>query len=409
VGKTSVAAATALRSAQRGMRTIVLSTDAAHSLGDCLDIDLSPEPLAVVPNLWGQESDVYYNIEKYWGTVQRWLQSVLAWEGVDAVLAEEIVVLPGMDELASLLWILEHQRSGAYDTIIVDCAPTAETFRLLTFPEAGRWWMDKIFPLSRRVTGVAGPLLRRLTDLPMPTDEVFQATEQLLTQIRGVQDLLNDPSLTSIRLVVNPENMVIKEAQRSFTSLSLYGYLTDLVVCNRVLPEQTAESYFRPAWEQQQRHLETIDATFAPVPVRRIPFFDREVTGLPSLELVADALFGAEDPTQFFWEGKPFTIERLARNGAPGADQPAQAEYLLSLSVPLAEREDLQLLEAGEEIVITVGQHRRNLLLPRALQGRSVLGAKLADGTLRVWFGGQHGFGGGTNSRTGRAAGAART
>lgn len=402
-----MAAATALRSSQRGLRTIVLSTDAAHSLGDCFDVELAPEPVLLAPNLWGQESDVYYNIDKYWGTVQRWLQSVLAWEGVDSVLAEEIVVLPGMEELASLLWILEHQRSGDYDTIIVDCAPTAETFRLLTFPEAGRWWMDKIFPLSRRVSGVAGPLLRRLTDLPVPTDEVFLATEHLLAQIRGVQDLLSDPSTTSIRLVVNPENMVIKEAQRAYTSLSLYGYLTDLVVCNRVLPEQARDSYFRPAWEQQQGHLQTIDATFEPVPVRRVPFFDHEVTGMASLDILAGALFGEEDPARFFWEGKPFTIERLAGDGRRTSDQPEGAEYMLRLNVPLAQREDLSLLEAGDELVISIGQYRRNLLLPRALHGRTVLSAKLAHDTLSVWFGAQNGVRGGTNSRAGRAAGAA--
>ena len=390
------------------MRTIVLSTDAAHSLADCFDVPLSPEPVLVAPNLWGQESDVYYNIEKYWGTVQRWLQSVLAWEGVDSVLAEEIVVLPGMDELAGLLWILEHQRSGSYDTVIVDCAPTAETFRLLTFPEAGRWWIDKIFPLSRRVTGVAGPLLRRLTDLPMPTDEVFQAIEHLLAQIRSVQDLLIDPRVTSVRLVVNPEGMVIKEARRAFTSLSLYGYLTDLVICNRVLPEQAGGSYFQPAWEQQQRYLEGIDATFAPVPVRRVPFFDHEVTGLASLARVASALFEQEDPTQFFWQGKPFTVERLEGKRPGTADDPTGAEFLLSLNVPLAERQELALLEAGDELVITVGRYRRNLLLPRALQGRSVLAAKLAEGTLRIWFGGQHGVRVGADSRTGRAAGATR-
>ena len=187
VGKTSIAAASALRAAQQGLSTIVLSTDSAHSLGDSFDLSLDPEPQLIADNLWAQECDVYYNMDKYWGTVQRWLESILAWEGFDPILADEMVVLPGMDELANLLWILEHHRSEKYDLIVVDCAPTAETFRLLTFPEAGRWWLDKIFPLSRRISGFARPVIKRVTNMPLPDDDVFDATKQPMDQIENIQ------------------------------------------------------------------------------------------------------------------------------------------------------------------------------------------------------------------------------
>ena len=376
VGKTSMAAATALRCSRRGLRTIVLSTDPAHSLGDSFDMTLSPEPLSVAPNLWAQESDVYYNVEKYWGTVQRWIESVLIWEGMDMLMAEEMAVLPGMDEMASLLWILEHQRTGQYDVIIVDCAPTAETLRLLSFPEASHWWLEKVFPVGRRVSGVARPLVRRFTDLPLPGDDVFEATEQLFEQIDRIQAVLNNPSVTSVRLVINAEKMAIKEAQRTYTYLGLYGYLTDLVICNRLIPEGATGGYLDGWRDSQQRYLQLAEESFSPVPMRGVPFFDQEVVGLPMLERAAEELFSTEDPTQFFYRGKPFKVEK------------AGAEYLLELPVPLAEREELSLIEAGDELVIEVGRYRRNMLLPRMLVGLPVLGARLEDGRLRVRFGG---------------------
>lgn len=376
VGKTSVAAATALRSSQRGERTLVLSTDAAHSLGDSLDVTLGPEPKLVAPNLWAQESDVYYSIDKYWGTIQEWLQSVFAWEGLDTVLAEEMAVVPGMDELASLLWILEHQQTGKYDTIIVDCAPTAETFRLLSFPESGRWWLEKIFPVSRRVSGLARPVLRRFTDLPMPSDEVFNAMENLFERMKRIQTLLTDRAVSSVRLVVNAEKMVIKEAQRAYTYLGLYGYPIDLIVCNRLMPDDVAEGYFATFRENQMKYLNLARETFEPVPVRGVPFFRQEVVGLDMLGRVADALFADARPSKIFYDGKTLSVHKFGE------------EYVLETPLPLADRKDLSLLEAGEELVITVGRYRRNLLLPRVLVGKAVSGARLEDGRLRITFGG---------------------
>ncbi|HVC32790.1 MAG TPA: ArsA family ATPase [Chloroflexota bacterium] len=376
VGKTSVAAATALRCSQRGLRTLVLSTDSAHSLGDSLDLALGPEPKRVAENLWAQESDVYYSIDKYWGTIQQWLQSVFTWEGLDTVLAEEMAVVPGMDELANLLWILEHYQTGQYDAIVVDCAPTAETFRLLSFPESGRWWLDKIFPVGRRVSGLARPVLRRFTDLPMPNDAVFDAVEELFGRMKRIQALLTNPDVSSVRLVIQAEKMVIKEAQRAYTFLGLYGYPIDLVVCNRLLPADAARDYFDAFRSGQLRYLQTARETFAPLTVAEAPFFDQEVVGLPMLDRLADEVFAEGDPSQFFYRGKTLTIEKIG------------SEYVMETPVPLTDRRDLSLLEAGEELVVQVGRYRRNLLLPRMLVGRKVSGAKLDEGRLQIRFGG---------------------
>jgi arsenite-transporting ATPase len=391
VGKTSIAAATALAASQRGLRTVVLSTDAAHSLGDSFDRGLGPEPVQIAERLWAQECDVYFNMEKYWSTVQRWMESLLAWEGFDRTLVDEMVVLPGMDELASLLWILEHHRTGNYDLIVVDCAPTAETFRLLSFPDAGRWWLDKIFPVSRRISGIARPVLKRLTNMPLPDDTVFEATRELMVQIDAIRELLADPVITSIRLVTNPERMVIKETQRAYTLLGLYGYLTDLVVCNRVLPpEALAGAYFAERAAEQERYLSQLNELFAPVPLKYARQFSRELVGSQALEALAATLFQGDDPTQFYYDRPPFAIHSLIGADAPTAaalTAPVGAEYDLTLALPLAERGDLDLVTAGEELVIEVGRQRRNMLLPRTLQSRPVLGAKMHEGTLHVWFG----------------------
>ena len=386
VGKTSIAAASALRASQQGLSTMVLSTDSAHSLGDSFDLPLEPEPQLIAENLWAQECDVYYNMDKYWGTVQKWLESILAWEGFDPILADEMVVLPGMDELANLLWILEHHRSGKYDLIVVDCAPTAETFRLLTFPEAGRWWLDKIFPLSRKISGFARPVIRRVTNMPMPDDDVFDATKQLMDQIEKIQELLSDPKSTSVRLVTNPERMVIKETQRAYTQLGLFGYRADMVVCNRVMPEEVLEnSYFAARGEDQKKYLGELSEIFGPIPIRTTPQFDREIGGITGLSELADLLFGAESPAEFFYDELPFAITSAETDD----EAPFGADQLLILSIPTVDKEDVKLNQVREELIIEVGRYRRNMLLPRSLQTRDVLSAKLSDGSLKIWFGGR--------------------
>ena len=373
VGKTSVAAATALRCAERGQRTLVISTDIAHSLADSFDVALGGEPTKIVDNLWGQESDVYYNVRRYWGTIQRYVQSVFRWRGLDDVLAEEMTVLPGMDELSSLLWIAEHHDSGQFDVIVVDAAPTGETVRLLSLPEAGRWWLERIFPIQRRAMQIAGPVLRRVMGIPVPDDAVFAAGEELFHRLDHMAELLADEQKSSIRLVLNLEKMVIKEAQRSFTYFHLFGYPTDLVVCNRVLPEG-AGAYFEGWHDAQRRYQPLVEESFAPVPVRAVPFFDREVIGLEMLRKVAAALFEEGDPAAFFYRGRPYRVRR------------EDGSYVLTLDLPFTSKEQVSLLRNGDELVLQVGSWRRNLVLPRALVEAQARGAKFEGNTLRIDF-----------------------
>ena len=278
VGKTSIAAATALLCARRGYRTIVLSTDIAHSLADAFDLPLGPEPTQIAPNLWGQEPDVYFNIGRYWATIQTYMAELFSWRGLDAVMAEEMTVLPGMDELGNLLWIADHVDSGDYDVIVVDAAPTGETLRLLSLPEASRWWLERIAPIGRRVSKIGRPMLERMIGVPIPRDEVFAAAERLLQRLDKVHRLLADPERSSVRIALNLEKLSIVEAQRSFTYFHLFGYPSDMVVCNRVLPAGLdGDGSFGTMRQAQQRYLPQVIAQYAPVPVRTVPQFDREM------------------------------------------------------------------------------------------------------------------------------------
>lgn len=373
VGKTSIAAATALLSADRGNRTIVLSTDIAHSLGDAFDIKLGPEPAEIAPNLWAQEPDVYFNIARFWGTIQTYMAELFSWRGLDAVMAEEMTVLPGMDELGNLLWIADHVESGRYDLIVVDAAPTGETLRLLSLPEASRWWVDRIAPIGRRVSRLGRPVLERMIGVPIPQDEVFAAAERLLARLDLVHRLLADPERSSVRLVLALEKLAIVEARRSFTYFHLFGYPTDLVVCNRVLPA-AVDGYFAGLRAAQQEYLPQVRDDFAPVPVRTVPFFDREVVGTDGLREIGQALFGDEDPASFFYRGRPYRIR--AEGGV----------HILEVALPFTSREELGLSRDGDELVLQVGGWRRTLMLPRALVDAPTTGAKMEDGILRIEF-----------------------
>ena len=373
VGKTSVAAATALICAERGYRTMVLSTDIAHSLGDAFGQQLGAEPVEVAPNLWGQESDVFFNVARYWGRIQEYAASVLRWRGLDEVLAEEMTVLPGMDEVGSLLWIAEHHDSGAYDVIVVDAAPTGETLRLLSLPEAVKWWMEKVEPIGRRISHLTGPMIHRLIGIPMPGDEVFDAGEELFRKLEHMRGLLADSAKTSVRVVLTLEQVVIKEAQRSFTYFHLYDYPTDLVVVNRVLPDEVGD-YFRGWYEKQREYAPLVERTFAPIPVMDAPFFDREVVGIEMLRELGLALYGDRDPLDFFYRGRPYSVTR--DNGA----------FILSLELPFTSKEQISLSRHADELLIDLGTWRRTLVLPRALIDAPAEGAKFEDDVLKIRF-----------------------
>jgi len=375
VGKTTVAAATALRSARLGYRTVVLSTDAAHSLGDSFDIPLGPEPKAIGDKLWAQETDVEYNLRKHWGIVEQWLRSLLQWRGLDELVADEIAILPGMDELSALLWVNQHCGSGDFDVVIVDCAPTGETLKLLSFPDVAGWWVEKMLPIHRRVVGVLRPVIRPFTNLPLPGDDVYDAGEDLFRRLEGLHALLADPDVSSVRLVLNPEKMVIKEAQRTFTYLNLYGYATDAVVCNRLLPEAVQDGYFQTWKITQQEHFRVIQESFSPLPVFTVPLMEQEVVGTVMLEKVAAALYGDEDPTRLFVRGP--VQEVVSEDG----------RYVLTIALPFVTKEELSLVRNADELVVHAGSFKRNIILPHLLQGLPVLGAKFEGDKLRISFG----------------------
>jgi arsenite-transporting ATPase len=375
VGKTTVAAATALRSAQLGHRTVVLSTDAAHSLGDSFDLPLGPEPKAIGDRLWAQETDVEYNLQKHWGTVQEWLRALLQWRGLDELVADEIAILPGMDELSALLWINLHCGSGEYDVVIVDCAPTGETLKLLSFPDVAGWWVEKMLPIHRRVVGLLRPVIRPFTDLPLPGDDVYAAGEKLFQRLEELHELLANPDVSSVRLVLNAEKMVIKEAQRTFTYLNLYGYATDAVVCNRLLPAEVQDGYFR-AWKAaQEEYFRFIQESFSPLPVFTVPLMQQEVVGAKMLEKVGAALYGDEDPTRLFVRGP---VQEVVNE---------DGRYVLTIALPFVAKEELSLARTGDELVVHAGNFRRNIVLPHLLQGLAALGAKFEGNQLRISFG----------------------
>ncbi|MGA9348064.1 MAG: TRC40/GET3/ArsA family transport-energizing ATPase [Anaerolineae bacterium] len=375
VGKTSVAAATALRCADLGHRTIVISTDAAHSLADSFDLPLGPEPTLVAPNLWGQELDVLYQMDKYWGHVQKYFATVLAWRGLDDLIAEELAVLPGMEELASLLQIVHLHDDCDYEVIIVDCAPTGATLQLLTFPEVARWYLEKIFPLERKAVQLSRPLLRAVTDLPIPDEELFDTIADLILQLTRMHTLLSDPEKASVRLVLNPEKMVIKEAQRTFAYLNLYGYLTDAVISNRLIPARVQDSYFDSWKESHEKYSQMIEEAFSPLPIFKAPLFDQEVVGLDMLRRMAESIYGDSDPTKVYFVGQTHSVEKK------------DGRYILSLPLPFVEKQDLQLTRSGDELIVHIGNRKRNLILPRVLASLDVQSAKFDEDTLVITFG----------------------
>ncbi|RNC29776.1 MAG: Arsenical pump-driving ATPase [Candidatus Dichloromethanomonas elyunquensis] len=376
VGKTSIAAASAVQSAKKGKKTLVVSTDRAHSLGDSLDLKLSPEPQEILPNLWAQEIDSVYEVEKGWGKVQKYLTSLFTAKTIKDITTEELTVFPGMEDLLSLLRILQYYKQKMFDVIIIDCAPTGETLALLSFPEMMRWWMEKLFPIKRKAIKIIKPVAEPILGIPMPSDSVLGEIEQIHQQLDEMREVFSDRDVTSVRIVVNPEKMVVKEAERSFTYLNIYDFNVDAVIVNRIIPENVADSHFA-AWKDiQKRYLEMIKESFGPLPLYYAPLFEREVVGLDMLERMGQEIFKAEDPT---------TIKYNVRTQSVIKEQDG---YILVINMPFAEKKELTLNQKGDELIIKVGTIKRNIVLPRTLQKLSVLGAKFENETLKIRFGG---------------------
>jgi arsenite/tail-anchored protein-transporting ATPase len=374
VGKTSVAAATARRCAAAGLNTVVLSTDPAHSLSDSLEEPLGGEPMQLGERLWGQEVQAQEQMETHWNAVGDWLGELLAERGVDRISAEELTVPPGMDELFSLLQIKRHHEEGRFDCVVVDCAPTGETLRLLSFPDVAKWWLEKVFPWERRLMSAARPLAKGLLDVPMPDDAVFDDVERLVRNLVAMNAILRDRSTTSVRLVMNPDRMVVKESMRTFTYLNLYGYLTDAVVVNRVLPEEVGEGYFDDWRRSQEEHMELVRSAFSPVPILTAPWFRTEVVGPEPLDELGEVLFGAEDAAAVLHE--ELSQELSSENGSA----------TLRLPLPFAERGDIDLKKIGLEVIVSVGGQKRTIILPPAMAAYATTGARFEEGALQVFF-----------------------
>ncbi|MET0511798.1 MAG: TRC40/GET3/ArsA family transport-energizing ATPase [Thermoleophilaceae bacterium] len=367
VGKTSVAAASARRCAAAGLRTVVLSTDPAHSLSDSLEAELGGRPTEVGPNLFGQEVQAQEEMERHWDSVQDWLGSLLEERGIDSIAAEELTVPPGMDELFSLLQIKRHHDEGEFDCVIVDCAPTGETLRLLSFPDVVTWWLERILPSQRKLA----PWARSLFDVPLPANGVFDDLERLARNLVAMNGILRDRSRTTVRLVMNADRMVVKEAMRTFTYLNLYGYLTDAVVVNRLLP---ADGYFAAWSEIQGGQLELVRSAFEPVPVLTAPYLEREVIGPEMLDRLAGEVFGELDPAAVLHS--ELSQQLVTDNG----------RATLRVKVPFAEKGDLSLKKIGLEVIVRVGSQKRTIMLPPALAAYSANGARFEDGALEIAF-----------------------
>lgn len=375
VGKTTVAAATAVKCAELGYRTLVISTDAAHSLGDSLDVEIGERPTEVAPNLWAQEINALRELEDHWDRIHEYLTALFAsQEGVDDIVAEELASPPGMEEVASLMQIKHHRATGKFDVLVVDCAPTGETLQLLAFPDVARWYLQRLFPLQRTIAKVARPMVQPFTKIPLPSDDFFGHVKDLLVDLDSMKRILGDPKVCTVRIVLNLEKMVVKEAQRAFTYLSLYDYLTDLIVVNRVLPPEVEDGYFQSWRQTQQRYADLVERSFSPVPIVQTRLFDHEMVGLDNLKEMADSIYGGDDPTTIYYRAVPQRLQKV--NGG----------YELHLQLPFVGKEDIDITHREGELYVTVGPYKREISLPRVLNGKKVTRGKLEEGMLSVTF-----------------------
>jgi arsenite-transporting ATPase len=375
VGKTSLAAATALAAAERGHRALVLSTDAAHSLGDALGQALGPAAARLAPNLWALEVDVLTELRRNWAAVHQYLTALLVSQGVGEITAQEVVILPGMELIAALLLLDEATQTSRYDAVILDTAPTADTLRLLSFPDAVEWYFTHLFRLHRGVTRVVRTTVGRAMRTPLPSEDFFDALESLHERFRRIRTLLTDPGQTSVRLVVNPERMVIAETQRAYTYLSLFGLSVDLLVVNRVFPAEAARGYFAPLDAEQRRNLATLEELFGDLPRREVPRYPREVIGRDALRRLAKDVFGRDDPIRA-GPSRPAPVRFLAQDGHPR----------IELRLPYVSAEDVEVARRGDLLYVRVGAQRRSIALPYAYAEATVERAYFNGETFTVDF-----------------------
>ncbi|GAC1459038.1 MAG: TRC40/GET3/ArsA family transport-energizing ATPase [Chamaesiphon sp.] len=378
VGKTSVAAATGLRCAELGYRTLVLSTDPAHSLADSFDMELGHDPHSVRPNLWGAELDALVELEANWGAVKRYITQVLQARGLDGVQAEELAILPGMDEIFGLVRMKRHYDEGEFDVLIIDSAPTGTALRLLSLPEVSGWYMRRFYKPLQQVSVALRPLVepffRPIAGFSLPDKEVMNAPYEFYQQIEALEKILTDNTVTSVRLVTNPEKMVIKESLRAHAYLSLYNVGTDLIIANRIIPDEVTDPFFQRWKENQQQYRQEIHENFSPLPVKEVPLYSQEMCGLEALERLKETLYGEEDPTQVYYRE---TTMRIVQE---------KNQYSLEIYLPGVPKDNIQLSKSGDELNIRIGNHRRNLVLPQALAALQTAGAKMENAYLKIRF-----------------------
>ena len=373
VGKTSVAAATALKAARSGKKVLVMSTDPAHSLADAFDAPIGPDPKEMATGLWAQEMDHTSMIEESWGEIQGYMHTVFEWQGVDSLAAEELAMLPGMDELFGLLMVRRHHRENEYDALILDAAPTGETLKLLSLPDHMSWYVERFLPIQRRAAKLVRPFASRVRSLPpLPEDSVFAAGQRFYEAIASVEEILTDRESASVRLVANAEKMVVAEARRAYTYLNLYDYGVDAVVVNRLLPESVGDPYFARWREAQGRHMRSIEESFSPIPILTARLFDREMFGIEALAALAEDVFEEAEPLEVLFRERTHDI---VKNGGG---------YEVVFHLPLADKRSVDLSKKGAELLVEVGGYRRNILLPDALARLSASGASFDGDLLKV-------------------------
>ena len=377
VGKTAIAAATGLRAAALGYRTILISTDAAHSLSDALEVQLSGKITTIAKNLDGIEVDMQYELETRWKEIQNYLSDFLESQGMDSVTAKEMAVFPGMELMSALFYLEEFHKRKSYDVVIMDTAPTADTLRLLAFPDTANWYFDRLFHMLRNVIRVARATVGKFMNTPLPTEAFLKDIEELKARLAYVSDLLTDPEITSVRLVVNPEKMVITETQRAYTYLCLYGYTVESIVVNRVIPEELCDTYFKGKLEEQKKYLKQIDEVFTPLKMIRARLMPREVLGVKSLDRLAEELFGKGDPTEIYSKESPMKM------------YDEDSESVLAIKLPYPMNQKLELYTRKDDLTLQLGAFKKSITLPHSLANRKVLGADMEEGWLKIKFEGE--------------------
>jgi arsenite-transporting ATPase len=381
VGKTSIAAATALRAADMGFKTLIMSTDPAHSLGDSLDIELGPSPVKVAENLWGQEVSVFGDLNLNWDVVREHFAHLMASRGIEGVYAEEMGVLPGMEELFSLSYIKRYnEEQKDFDLLVVDCAPTGETLRLLSLPETFGWFIKFIRNVEKyMVKPMIRPLSKKVKKLDnfVAPEEVYEKVDNLFSSTEGIIDLLADGSKTTMRLVMNPEKMVIKESMRALTYLNLYGITVDRITINRVMPDQSPDPYFQQWRGIQQKYIDQINDAFAPIPIAEVPLFNNEVVGLEMLRKVGEKVYGDENPLDIFFKEDPININKIS-----------DGHYKVRVKLPFMENMGMEpkIMKLGDDLTIRIGDYQKIVALPIFLAGMESTGASFESGWLNIDF-----------------------